>query len=51
MGSCKHGDEMGQINGDEFLYLESDFRFFEHCELQQFDMIQIIVPAAMLVLL
>jgi hypothetical protein len=48
---CKHGDELGQINGEEFLYLVSDCRFFKKDSvLQQFDMIQILVPVAMLVL-
>lgn len=49
MGSCKHGDELGQINGERFLDLESDCRFFKKDSvLQKFDMIQILVTIAML---
>jgi len=47
---CKHGDELGKKNGEVFLYLVSDCRFFKDSVLQQFDMIQILVPVAMLVL-
>jgi hypothetical protein len=48
MGSCKHGDELGQINDEGFLDLESDCRFFKKDSvLQKFDMIQILVTVAM----
>jgi len=48
---CKHGDELGKKNGEEFLELESDCRFFKKDSvLHQFDMIQILVPGTMLVL-
>lgn len=48
MSSCKHGDELGQINDEGFLDLESDCRFFKKDSvLQKFDMIQILVTADM----